>query len=287
MNSLLTQIRLSNKAVIYQELKLKQYKTILKCLIGSSIDIQNLFINLNNILKTITNLSEEDLLNLNLIEYFLLLTEIRVTSIGSSIFAVYKKNKESINIEIPLYKTVNNLQKCIKKIQPIKTSENNIQLTFYIPKICDILKEKEFPFVVEDVSNLPAFFLKTINKNSKLINQQIETFYFFDAPIKKYSINLSTKINDYVQLIKILFNENLISIYDNIFYLSKICNMSADYLENGTYGEFKIFVKKIEEMFQKTVVPKKNNEYNFEPVDINSLYGNDKNIEITNSEFTP
>ena len=286
MSDLLTRIVISDKPVIYRELKLKQYKNLLKCLIGDSIDTQNLFINLNSILLSITNLTEDDLLDFNLLEYFLLLTEIRVTSLGSSIFAIYKQSNNSMNIEIPLRKTIKNLHYCIKKTQPIKIIEDNTHLTFRVPKINDIINEKEFPFVQEDVNNLPARYLKVINKNSKLLNQRIKNFYFFDAPIKKYSINFSTKKNEYTQLIKILFNESLISIYNNIFYLSKICNISADYLENGTYGEFKIFVKKVEEMFQKTVVPKENNEPVFESVDINSLYGNDKNIEITQSEFT-
>jgi hypothetical protein len=288
VSDLLTALQLSNKTVIYKELKLRQYKTILKCLINDSIDAHNFLLNLNNILKTITNLSEEEILNLNFLEYLLLLTEIRVTSLGSSIFAVYKQGNDSMNIEIPLYTTIESIKKCIDNFKPLQVVEDNTTLSFVLPKIKDVFEQKKFLCISEDVSNLPARHLKSIKKNIRYTEQQVEKFNFFDASIKKYNIKLSINLQNFIQLIKILFNENLISVYDNIFYLSKICNISSEYLENCTYGEFKIFVKKTEELFQKTVNPStKTDEQFFEPVDINSLYGNDDSLQVSRSEFTP
>jgi hypothetical protein len=291
VSELLTALKVSNKEIIYKELKLKQYKTILKCLYTDPIDIPNLILNLNNILTLITNLTIEEISNLNLLEYLFILTEIRITSIGSSIFAVHNNSNKPVNIEIPLNKTRAEILKCIEDFVPLLYKDANTTLNFSIPFIKD-LTDKEFLFVNEEVNNLPVRYLKIIKNYTKKINSFFNSYYFFNPGIKEFNLKLSLNKYDYIQLIKILFNENLLSIYDNLFYLSKICNMSSEYLENGTYGEFKVFVKKTEEMLQKQikqppVVEQSNESDQFDPVDINSLYGNDTPINITPSEFTP
>lgn len=288
MSELLTSFQLNNRQIVYKELKLKQYKTLLKCLITEPIDSFNLIFNLNNILEQITNLTQEDILNLNLLEYLLLLTEIRTTSIGSSIFAVYKTEEENIDIEIPLKATLNEIQNCLNNFEPLQYKDSNTQLNFIIPKIKNILNKKEPLYINEDITDLPVRYLKKITSLSKQFNEYFKKYYFFKPIIEKYSISLSVDSIEYIEIIKILFNENLISVYENIFYLSKICNMSSEYLENCTYGEFKIFVKKTEEMLYKKTkqtqpIP---DESQYEPVDVNSLYGND-DLNITRSEFTP
>ena len=290
MNGLLTYLQLSNKQVIYKELKLKHYKTLLKCLIGDQIDVSNLLLNVNNILQDITNLTLDEILNLNLLEYLLLLTEIRITSIGSTIFAVSKSSKHTFNIEIPLNKTLDEIKSCINNYEPLFFKN----LNFVIPLVKDIVNKKEFLYIKEDVTNLPVRYLKDINQGNKKFNSYFQQYYFFNLPTnKQYSLKLSVNLKDFIELIKILYNENLISIYDNIYYLSKLCNFSAEYLENCTYGEFKIFVKKTESILQKKIKPLppiiEPLVPEFDPVDINSLYGNNEGIDtnITSSEFTP
>ena len=290
MNGLLTYLQLSNKQVIYKELKLKHYKTLLKCLIGDQIDVSNLLLNINNILQDITNLTLDEILNLNLLEYLLLLTEIRITSIGSTIFAVSKSSKHTFNIEIPLNKTLDEIKNCINNYKPLFFKN----LNFVIPLVKDIVNKKEFLYIKEDVTNLPVRYLKDINQGNKKFNSYFQQYYFFNLPTnKQYSLKLSVNLKDFIELIKILYNENLISIYDNIYYLSKLCNFSAEYLENCTYGEFKIFVKKTESILQKKIKPLppiiEPLVPEFDPVDINSLYGNNEGIDtnITSSEFTP
>jgi len=291
VSDLLTCLQLSSKQVVYKELKLKQYKTILKCLIAEPIDISNLFLNLNSILKALTNLTEEEILNLNFLEYFLLLTEIRITSIGNYIFAVSKIGNTSLNIEIPLNKTLEEIKRCINNFKPFKY-EN---LNFVIPKIKDIIDSKDFLCIEEkNVIDLPVLHFKKINQAIKKFNNYFEQFYFFESTAnKKYSLRLSISLDSYINLIKILYNENLLSIYDNIYYLSKICNFSSEYLENCTYGEFKIFVKKTEEILQKRV--KRSNvkiqpleEPSFDQINMDSFYGkDDTDLNISRSEFTP
>jgi hypothetical protein len=287
--SLLTAVSVNNKNIVFKELKLKDYKTILKCLISEPIDTDSLFLNLNNILVKITNLTLEDVLNLNLLEYLLLLTHIRITSVGSAIFGVYKNNEESINVEINLYKTIQTLETFLQEFKENNYKDNTLTLTTIIPSINDLINNKDPIYIKENVNKLSIKYLKVVKSLTEKYNQFIQNFYFYKSPIEKYSIKLSFIKKEYCQLIKILFNENLLNVYDSIYYLCKLSHLTPKYLENCTYGEFKIYVKKTEEILYKNNKPpvENNHEPLYDPVDISSLYGNEDDPPITRSEFTP
>jgi hypothetical protein len=291
VKGLYTKLTLSDKEIVYSELCVRDYKTILKCLLGTSIDIPILFLNLNNILVNITNLTKEELFDLNIIEYFLLLLKIRMTSIGSVIFATYNGERK-INLQISLFRAIEELETFLLEYTPVTFNVKNLTYKLVLPKIKDFITDNVLTFI-EDSANinfdqLPINVYKTINKNINLFKESINSMYFFNPVDEKYVINFSSNLAEYTSLIKILYNENLLSVYDNIFYLCKTSNFSADYLESCTYGEFKLFVKKLELMFSNT----SNNtdqlpisESEFTPIDIESLYGN--GVNITPSEFTP
>jgi hypothetical protein len=288
--SLLTSIDINNKKIVYKELKLKDYKSILKCLIGDSIDNKNLLLNLNQILKKITNLEFEKILNLNMIEYLLLLIHIRTVSIGSFIFGSYSNEKESIKVEISLYKAIKSLEDCLKNFKSISFKDKNITLTTTIPTIKQIMDNKPFLFFKEDINELPVKYIKHINQLTKKYNLYFNQYYFYNPSIEKFSIKIDLQPENYFQIIKMLFNENLITVYDNIYYLCKLARMSPEYLEKCTYGEFKIFIKKTEETFYKNTKQASDStlqEPTYDPIDMNSLYGNDENTPISKSEFTP
>lgn len=290
MSSLLTSVVINNKNIIYKELKLKDYKIILKCLIGTGpVDALNLFLNLNQILKKLTNLDADEIVNLNFIEYLILLIHIRSTSIGSSIFGSYKNEDETenINVEISLYKSLQQLETCLNNFQPITFTSYDTTLTTTIPTINDILNNKLYPFLKENINTLPLKHLKNISKTSTNYYQYFKQYYFYKSVIEKFSIKVDLQLNNFLELIRIVFNENLLAVYDNLYHLCKLTQMTPEYLENCTYGEFKVFIKKTEEILYKNKAPDTSvQEPVYDPVDIGSLYGND-DIPITNSEFTP
>jgi hypothetical protein len=291
VSSYLTTFTIANKHVIVKELYVKDYKTILKCLVNDPVDINELFLNLNVILEKITNLSKEEILELNLFEYFYVLIKIRMTSLGASIFAVYNDVDRDINVEINLQKTLDEIQKLLTiKLEYTHVDEFS-KIIFKIPTIKKICNSTEYIFVNNtDINNLPLQYIKTLNEYSKKITNEIKKYSFFKSPVEKYSVPFATDIQSYVQLIKILFNDSLLSLYENIYYLSKFCFLSPQYLEECTYGEFKIFVKKTEEILIKKANKLNTNNVNveMEPIDINTLYGNDESLSsVSRSEFTP
>jgi hypothetical protein len=298
VSNFLIPLQINNKTVIHKELKVKDYKSVLKCLVNDPLDLNFLILNLNFILKKVTNLSEQEINQLNIIEYFLLLLNIRMFSLGSSIFTVYKK--EELNIEISLQPLLDTIISFLNEDHTTTIKKENYTFKFSIPSVEQLITNDELSFVTivnKDIlpGDLPISYIKFINKHIKQIKNKINKIFFYKSPIDKYSIKFSSDRVEYFSLIKLLFNENLLTIYDNILYLSKVCNISSNYLENCTYGEFKIFVKKTEEMLYQlknkttdnTLVNNLDNENEYEPVDINSLYGNDPSPQVTKSEFTP
>mgnify|MGYP000222916683 CR=1 FL=1 len=107
---------------------------------------------------------------------------------------------------------------------------------------------------------------------------------FYDNDKQNFNIkNLCT-------FIKLLFNDQLLSIYENIFALCKLGNFTPEYIENCTPGEYILFVKKLEQL-NKTNTQQPSNDMNInngEPLDsydsINP-YESDDLPPIT-SEFT-
>jgi len=296
VNGLYTKLKLLDKEIIHGELNVKDYKVILKCLLGDTLDIPALYLNLNSILLKITNLKEDELYNLNIIEYFLLLLSIRSNSIGGIIFATYNGEKK-INLQIPLNEIIEELTFFLENYQPLAINIKNVSTTITIPKIKEFISKEDLSFTNDiivnsnttiDIEQLPVCVYKQINDKINFLKKDINNLHFYKPVVEDYIIKFSSNLNEYGSLIKILFNENLLSVYDNIFYLSKVSNFSAEYLENCTYGEFKLFVKKTENLYKNTTSTPTQSlpvEDEMDQVDIDSLYGRDLNI--TPSEFTP
>lgn len=304
MNGFLNTVEFSNKKIVHGELCLKDYKTILKCLIGDSVDPVLLYQNLQAILHRITKLNIDEIDNLNIIEFFALLVSIRQTSIGGSLQVVYNNNGNKINLDIPLEETFNTLQNAINSSVKKFYEDTNFKFAVSIPRIKDyVLKNgNDNSFITEIhinnenvstdlVDSLPIAFFNKIKPHINDIKNTINSIPFFNPSISKYRIFFSTQPQEYFHLIKIIFNENLITIYNNIFKLNRLCNIPANYIEECTYGEYKIFVNNLNQLFAAnttTTDTTPEEDYSYEQVDINSLYGNDDLGDIiSKSEFTP
>ncbi len=300
MVGLITPIKIKDQLFYFGELNVQEYKIILKCLLNDPLDSYNLLYNLNSILTRITNLTQTDILNLNLLEYLELLINIRISSIGNKLFAVYEDKDKTTKLEINLSQTLKQINSAKSEHTFLKYKNEEIEIIFDIPTISNVINNnlifvkeiKTKDTTITDINEallntLPAKYINVINNHTEKIKKQIGKFYFYDSPIKIFSINLSLDLTTYIHLVKLLFNENLTSIYDNLFYLSKICNLNSNFLENCTYGEFKIFVKKAEEVLRKKIQPASQetnlNEPQYSPANIDSFY---TPPDVTPSEFT-
>jgi hypothetical protein len=256
------------KDVYCYELTVKQYKILLKSLFTEDLD-NTFLLNINNILTNVTTLSNDDLLKLNFIQYFALFVFLRATSFGSTLSLIINDSNKKVNLDVDLNKTLYNLSSLLQLEEKLIT-ENNISITVGLPSIKTLIEQgldltsfiKKITIkdiTTTDINDYNQILNKLKPKHINLVNQyytkaikNLQTLLFFKPVEKKYNIPFISTSEEILYLLKLLFGENLINIYDDIFYLSKHINMSAEYLENCTPGEFKIFAKNLEEMLSVT-----------------------------------
>jgi hypothetical protein len=276
----LTNAELLYSTVQIKELTFRQYRNLLKCFLGDDIDPKIVFLNINKILEQTTNLSRDEINLLTFIDYILLLLYIRSYSIGDDLFLITDNNERQIRIELSLFNIITD----IKKTFNLKTTLNitkNVQFELKYPTITELfLLEENKNFYLANsfiksinvnennlyfdklsfkerqkiIQTLPAKLLLTLNKEIESHLVTVNSFNFFNTVntnlfYRHLPLIPDTKIISFI--IKLLFDNSLENIYDNIFALTKVCNFTGEYLDNCTPGEFFLYTKKLEELFMR------------------------------------
>ena len=268
--SFLSKIELIDNSLLYfDELKVKHLKTICKSLLGDDPDPEILFLNLNNIISCLTNL---DFKKINFIDYFIILINLRCINIGSKIIIQLSENTTGeINLlEIEkILKTFN-----FKEIlSPSKF--DNVEITYKLPTINDLIKinkdksEEFYPYFLNTLKIKENYFIFTNPKETNLIFNKIPPkvsttiinkiksiiqnfnqldLLSYNPYFKDMNLYLNFNINNLCVFTKLLFGDQLLSIYENIFGLCKAGNFTPEYIENCTPGEYILFIKKLEEL---------------------------------------
>ncbi len=258
-----------NKTISFKELKVKHLKTIYKCLLGDEIDNVLLFNNLNNILKKLTGRKVEDL---NFIDFFILLIEIRCSSISDTITLQISENT---TFDLNLNRVLQEIKKI--DLNTLLEPESLDEVTFYykLPSILEIyklntnkeisydiflkkikIKDNEILFKEESekeeiFKKLPAKFFSLIFKRTKKIIEHFNSINLLDYNKEKVNdidLFFNFNIKNLSNLVKLLFGNHLLSLYENIFALTKIGKIPPEYIENCTPGEYLLFIKKLEEL---------------------------------------
>jgi hypothetical protein len=278
MASFLYKTFLHTKNVTYSELKLKHLKIIQKCLIGEP-DSDIVLLNINNIFSEITNLTKEEINELNLIDYFILLSHIRSMSIGNIVYAELTQQKNvklNINIE-EIIKQLSSID--YKNLLKDDTLENGITVKYKLPTPNELSQLQTndietfcIPFIESIIINGTEFKIYKFNTDEKIQTiQKLPAKVISNLYKKIYSlleiysktnllehikgvsefIPFSFNIKSYISLITLLYGDQLLSLYDNIFLLCKFGNFTPEYIEECTPGEYYIFCRKLETYMAK------------------------------------
>jgi hypothetical protein len=273
ISEFISSYKTSDKIIFYNELKVKHLKTIYKTLVGENLDYNIVFLNFKNILKEITSLKEKEIQKLTFLDYFLLLLEIRCTSIGNLIYT-QSLEKANTKIEININKFTTTLLDFKDKTNDyFFNNVNNIQIYYTLPSIDDIFNKKvtdqfytnflkkivinntniELTDITEDAKNkileqLPAKVTSQIFKTISSIVDKLNSINLLSSinGLEDKVLYFNLDIENLISVIKILFGEQLLTLYENIFMLSKIGNLPPEYIENCTPGEYILFVKKLD-----------------------------------------
>lgn len=279
MSKLISQATLLQKEIEFKELNLSQYRQLLKCFIGDEIDLKFVYSNTNNILQTLTNLTDKEIKQLSFVDYFLLLFNIRQISIGDTVsLYVFDNEQKQLKVDLRVQNLINEINNTemkkllmpentdvgeifyrlptIEEILFLENSSDNSLYTFFLQKIKFsnteiILENYSFEEREKIVQKVPVKVMTSLTKRTqKLI------YYFNNLNLLK-SINnetfnrvlpftLNSEILGFVY--KLVYNTNLENIYDCMFALAKAANFSCEFLDNCSPGEFYLFVKKLEQL---------------------------------------
>lgn len=290
--SFLSKIELiDNSPLYFDELKVKHLKTICKSLLGDDPDPEILFLNLDKIISSLTNL---DLKKINFIDYFIILINLRSINIGSKIALQLAENTTG---EVNLLETEKTLKSFNFKEILSPSKFDDIEITYKLPTINDLVKINN-----EGLEEFYAYFLNTlkIKENQLIFTDAKEANLIFNKIPPKISTAIINKIKFIIQnfneldllsynpyfkdmklyfnfniknlciFIKLLFGDQLLSIYENIFGLCKSGNFTPEYIENCTPGEYILFIKKIEELNKINTQQSSTNNVNVEGEPLNS-----------------
>lgn len=278
MSGFVSKIKIKDNILYCKELKVKQHKIILKSLLGNTPDYESAFYNISNILAELTDLNIEQINQLNVIDYFLLLFEIRNLSIGSTIAAETtgeKVIKIQLNIskfcECLKYIDVNDLLQSetiddiiieykLPTVQDIVNIDINSQETVYklfvkaltVKDLYIDLTSIDFKSYIKVLEYLPARVTSCFNKRSQSLISKFNDINLLSylPGLKDKQLVFNFNIDNLGSILKLLFGEQLLTLYSNIFTLCNQGNLTPEYIENCTPGEYILFVKKIEEINQ-------------------------------------
>jgi hypothetical protein len=310
--SFINTVIINGNTISYKEIKIKHLKTIYKCLIGETPDPAIIFLNIDNIIKKNSSLSQDEINNLSFIDYFLLLLEFRCVSIGGTIF-VELINEQNTKAEIDVYKIIDIL-KTVNAQSILKEDYiDKFTITYQLPTIKQCIDINK----VENLDNMYMFFIKKIAWDNFTINftdynlstkqqileqlpvkitasiykkvykivQHFNNINLLSAVplIKDKSLPFNFNINSLVFLLKIFFGDQLMSLYDNLFNLCKYTNFTPEYIENITPGEYFLYIKKLEKLTYR----QQNREVNISSNDNSTDLFSDLPPVTSRSEFTP
>lgn len=298
---------LLQKNVVYEELKFKDYKNFIKSFFGDEIDPEIIFLNTKQVLLTTTCLSEQEIKNLNFIDYLLLLLNIRSTSIGNIVnLYTTDDNGTQLKIELLINSVVENITSKIDKKLLEPTTTNDITIQYKLPSVEDILF-----FETSTNCSVPTFFVQKIQFKNEDINLDLYSYKDREQLIKSLPVKVALVIDQKVSniytvlnalnlfetiksetfnrtlpittnseilafIIKLLFNTDLEGLYNSFFVLCKAGNLTGEFLNNCSPGEFYLFTKKIEEMNQQNKSSNTQQQYgsdNLPPINSEADFG--------------
>jgi hypothetical protein len=268
-------LALNNKNYYYKELKVKHLKTLYKCLVGDDPDSNTIFLNFNQILQSLSNLSPKEIQNLDFIDYFFLVLEIRTTSIGGSVF-IEIPELTNTKIELNLTTISNKITDIKKKYQNLNDRIDEFYIEYRLPTIHDlitinnqILSDELYFYFIKSISikdftvkfselssndsiqilnQLPAKVTSKMYKNILTIFRDFNNINLLPniKELNDRQLVFNFNINNLIVLLKIIFGDDLLSLYDNIFWLCKFTRFTPEYVENLTPGEYLLYVKKVQ-----------------------------------------
>lgn len=257
---------LSKERLICNELHIKHYKNIIKSCYGETIDSHVFIENLCEVFVQLTNKPIEFFKRLNILDLFCLLLDIRINSQGSSCSLSLTRNEKKVNLDLNL----NHVREELKTLYDDLTvviNVNSVEVLFECPGIDRLLQDSTadyIPYIKQSIvmtnneakqlvipdnstaewlfdSMPPKVSLEIIRQFSVFVERVTGVNFLSRYGIKDQSLSFIPSIESLIWFTKLLFNEPLESLYENIFALAYAGKMTPQYIEECAIGEYIFF----------------------------------------------
>jgi len=276
MTEFTTKVDLLHNSIYIKELKVKHFKILLKTLLSDEPDYSEVLTNLTNILTEVTTYTANEIHNLSIIDFLLIILHLRSISIGNGI-QLELLNEKNISITLNIDRVIQTLLDTFKytytqtfdniiieyqfisaqDFLPLKQNTNELlSLKKYIKKITIndnntiIVSKLNNETFLKIINSLPASNSFKILKYVKSMIQQLEQTNLLQHIIER-DLSLFLNQETFIFILQLLFSKNLLPLYENIFALSKFANMPPSYIEECTPGEYTVFVKLLEQILKE------------------------------------
>jgi hypothetical protein len=285
MNTFGVKINIKDKNVKITEYSVRDLKFILKNLLLCESAPSDFIDNINSFVANKTDLQLERVESLNFLDFICLLIQIKCLSSPNIVDLIATVNDKQTNIQANLLFFAETIDKLnFKELQTAYITKD-ITINFKIPVLKDIFclpptylpcsviesviigdhrkidyNKISYEKKIEVFNKLPIKAALGVRERFNAVKKKLEPVNLLEylKIDKRVKIPINITPEYIISLFKIIFSEDITAIYENIFMLSKHSNISADYIENCTPGEYNIFMKQLE----KTFVTEKVNEAN-------------------------
>jgi len=251
------EVELLTNTFVCSELSVKDYKEILKSTYGDEPNKKTFVTTISEILSTITSKSPEYILNINIVDVFLLLLNVRINSQGESCSIAITKDKKKINLELNFVHIFNDIKEWFGPFLNKSISFEKIQVTFDAPSL-NLLLDKEEDEILYFIKGCKILGLHdklltpSCIKESKMLFESlppklVSDIYTHHNSFAKEIFNknllsrypligteqklmFSPSLDSLIWFTKLMFNEPLDGFYDNLFYLTNLGHFSTDYI---------------------------------------------------------
>ena len=315
MNSYVNRIEVFGKDVQIKELLLKDYRTILKCLFGDTPNVKNLFENIDIIMEKYSSLNLYEIEELDFIDYLIILAKIRNISLSGVLKLRMEDDGKIATLNLSLsdvIQTFYDIKRDFRKSE--KNTFGKYEIVYRLPtlselascqyddrfeldatifideiyhnseNICAIQKNLPISDRNELFNKLPAKYSLKIVKDIKVMDdklKKINLINLLNHPDigEKCNLPFDFNIRNITFLIKMLFSDDLMSMYESFYTMSE--KMSPEYLDNCTPGEFGLFIK----IYESKLKQQNSNPQNVNNIEPSPMDNFEQTVE--NSEFTP
>jgi len=283
MNTFGVKINIKDKNVKITEYSVRDLKFVLKNLLLCESAPIDFIDNINSFVANKTDLQLEQVESLNFLDFICLLIQIKCLSSPNIIDLVATVNDKQTNIQANLLQFVETIQRIpFEELQTVYMTKG-ITISFKLPGLKDIFcltstylpcsvidsvvvgsdNRTDFKKIahekkIEVFNKLPIKAVLAIRERFNIVKKKLEPVNLLEylKIDRRVKIPINTTPECALSLLKIIFSEDISSIYENMYMLSKHCNIPPEYIENCTPGEYNIFIKQ----FEKTLVTEKPNE---------------------------